>query len=386
MSYLAAFISKRTSAKPKWNQQKVQSIKTEYFNRPHVKSFLVHLTYLLNNLRNEDIDSYVAELKEAGESIGLKLNSVYQHHHPGVHYCEFPVFERHHHPHHSHDHHQLGRLDEKSCLGDDDSTSVSSSGQRTVQSFASSSLSSASHRSSHLPHNSHHRDAGHNGHHLPSSLSYVSSSSSSYTTSFSNQRLTAEEQEAADYEKAAFFQPLKIDDPQLKEIMQEIAVKSSMAVNMLLIEQKRERLIHAYISLCSSVRRFHLKSKLEEVKTEETTTGGSFNDAVRYRELKGLFEINYFHSSSFEQIIHPPLPQMESSLVKSVHKKQSRTATAKETHAETVGKGLVSRGHRPLQQLLQKKERGDSSYQANNILQNTGNFSFTKHAFIQNDL
>jgi hypothetical protein len=368
MSYLATFISKRTSEKPKWNQQKVQSIKTEYFTRPHVRAFLFHLTYLLNNLTNEDVDSYITELKDAGESIGLKLNSVYQHIPSAV--GALPVFER------THAHHPS---DEKNSLRDDDAT---------VHSFASS-LSSSSYHSSRLSHyNRHHvQNASHKSQHVPSSSLSVSSSSSSYVAACTNQRLTAEEQEAVDYKKAALYQPLKIDDPQLKEIMQEIAMKSSSALNMLLIEQKRERLIHGYISLCSRVRRFHLKNKLEESETGGVTTGGLRNDTVRYRELKGLFEINYFHSSSFEQIVHPVLSPTEKHLVnKPVDRKKSLIGGPNFASKEKLGKGTVSRGHRPLQQLLQKKETGDISRRNPIILRNTGTFSFTKFACIRHDL
>lgn len=86
------------------------------------------------------------------------------------------------------------------------------------------------------------------------------------------------------------------DDPNLRMIMQEIALKSSVTSNTLIVEQKRERLMQAYINLLSRVQRSSISKRLDDPEA---------TDVNKYAEIRGLFEINYFHSSTFHDLVKP---------------------------------------------------------------------------------
>jgi hypothetical protein len=86
------------------------------------------------------------------------------------------------------------------------------------------------------------------------------------------------------------------NDPQLRKIMQEIAIKTSPTPNIILIEQKRDRLLQSYITLFSCVQRYYFNDHLANPE---------ISDALKYFDLKGLFEINHFQSSTFEEIVYP---------------------------------------------------------------------------------
>jgi hypothetical protein len=89
---------------------------------------------------------------------------------------------------------------------------------------------------------------------------------------------------------------LHADDPQLRQIMQEISIKTSPTPNIILIEQKRDRLIQAYVTAFSKVQRYYFNSHLENPE---------ISDSLKYFDLKGLFEINHFQSATHEDILYP---------------------------------------------------------------------------------
>ncbi len=229
MAFLALFAAIPT--KPKWNQQKVQSIKTEFFTRPNVKIFLKHLTFLLNNIPLDENDTYILELREAGERIGLRI------------------------------HQNLDGIIES--VDTDDDITISSVGERS------------------------------------SITTGMNSINSNYTDRSSHSSI-------AEAKNAHYWnEPLPADDPQLRTIMHEIALKSSVSANIFLVEQKRDRLIHAYVTLCGRVKRNVITSKLDDPEA---------TDAVKFSELKGLFEINYFHSSTFDDIVYPNRKRLKQQL------------------------------------------------------------------------
>lgn len=236
MSYLALFAA--IPSKPKWNQQKVQSIKTEFFNRPNVKTFLKHLTFLLNHIPYDETDTYILELREAGEKIGLRLR---QSNAEGV----------------------IGGIDSTDT---DDDMSINSLGDRS---------------------------------NITTGMNSVGSGKSSYSSHTT--RSSYNEAKTLPY----WNEPLAADDPQLRTIMHEIALKSSVSANIFLVEQKRDRLIHAYVALCGQVKRGVISSKLDDPDT---------TDSLKFSDLKGLFEINYFHSSTFNDIIYPHRRRLQQQL------------------------------------------------------------------------
>jgi len=95
-------------------------------------------------------------------------------------------------------------------------------------------------------------------------------------------------------------------DKNLRNIMYEIALKTSPnCINMLLVEQKRDRLIDAYVILHTRSTRAVITNQLENTE---------LSDFTRYQHLCDLFEINYFHSDSHQEY------QKKANQLKGMHK------------------------------------------------------------------
>jgi len=233
--------SSSISPKPRWNATKV--VNNDVIHRPIAVAFLNYVLDLLLNLRPTDYDQYINELKESLDAVGYNM---YQYKRELEAEKELQVFEA----------------------------------TFTKNEQATHTTPNKHKKSSITTHTNSPDSMGSDDH--DSSLGLTSPNMTQQTPNNNNN---------------VYFPMFWKDiphhrDEQLRKIMYEIACKTSPhCLNMLLIEQKRDRLIDAYVKLHTRSARAVIHTQVEDEDCP---------DIQRYERLCALFTINYFHSDTFQ--------------------------------------------------------------------------------------
>lgn len=233
------------SPKPRWNAPKVPS--NDYLNRAMAVAFLKFVLDLLLNLRSVDCDVQIMELKESLDLVGYNMYEYKQ---------------------------QLEQENALKELEDSMKKKLAMSSPKRRQSIL---LATNAVTSSNLS---------------TSGASFLSDIS---TALFSKPKKAAVDStnESSQHFPMFWREIPHHQDKHLRTIMYEIALKTSPnCMNMLLVEQKRDRLIDAYVKLFTRSARAIINTQVEDNETPDLT---------RYQHLCELFEINYFHSETFEE-------------------------------------------------------------------------------------